>query len=166
MAPLRKLVTAAAAAALLATSATPAFARPWGYGGGYYQGGGYYGGGYDHGGGSGGALVGGLIVGGLLGAVVASSNNDRGSRGREEYRGPAPQDRAAEACAAAVEGERGGRVSQITDVGAFGDGWRVEGVIDSGERDARGYFQPDSFSCSVRYGRVDDVRYGSDYARR
>ena len=157
MARLPKLVTATAAAALLITSATPAFARPWGYGGYHHR---------YHGGGSGGALVGGLIVGGLLGAVVASSNNDRGARGREEYRGDAPQDRAAEACAAAVEGERGGRVSQISDVGAFGDGWRVEGVIDSGERDARGYFRPDSFSCSVRYGRVDDVRYGSDYARR
>ncbi len=158
MARLTKLITATAAAAVLTTSAAPALARP-GYYGGYRH--------YHHGGGDvGGALIGGLIVGGLLGAVVASSDRDRGPRVRQEYRGDVQSDRAAEACAAAVEGERGGRVSQITDVGGYADGWRVEGVVDSGERDARGYLRPDSFSCTVRYGRVDDVRYGSDYARR
>ena len=145
MTVIRKLVLTAVTTTTLVTAAA-ADARPrWGYGGHWRH--------YGHGGDVAGALIGGLIIGGLIGAAASSAERRRGPR---ELEASWPEDRAADACAAAVERERGGRVEEISDVTRYRDGWNVTGVIDTPNRS-------DSFSCSYQFGRVEDVLYGSEY---
>ena len=155
----RKLVISAATAATLIGATAPAAAQGWGRG--YGRG---YGGGWHHRGGGdvGGALVGGLIIGGLFGALAASSRD----RDYDRDPGPTAKDRAADACAIAVEDDRRANVRQVTRVDWFDEGWHVEGIIDGGDPDGPNLGRPDSFSCSYRYGKVDDIRYGSDYRPR
>lgn len=173
MPSLRKLTTALVGSALLATSASPAFARPWGHGGwdrpGWGGGWGYrhrphrhyrHRDGFDFGD----FVLGAIVAGGIAAAIASSKENrdrDR-SGGRYEDRSSdrAAEDRAAELCSDAAESEaarqgaRDARVADISYVGRDGEGWRVEGRLADRDR----YRIGDAFVCGVRDGRVDYVR--------
>jgi len=198
MTTLRRVLGGVLAASLLATTATPAMARP-GYGWGGYHGGGY-GGGYGYGRGYGyrpyrhysrggnvaGALIGGLVIGGAIAAIASAADRQRDrdngvvygdtsalpDRGYDRgYDYPATDSRrdgaradtqgaAVDACSdvALAGASQDARINGITRVDREGEGWRVEGVIDSGSIRADGYRALDRFSCSVRYGSVEDFR--------
>lgn len=174
------------AAALLATS-MPAMARPrYGYPGygqpGYghgYPGYGYrrhHGDGFDFGD----FLLGAVIAGGIAAVATGAMKNatrpgrdDRtgtGSDPRRDGRGATgEQGEAADACAAAAERQASryasdARVTDISRVSRDGDGWRVEGVVSTG--DERSYRDQRNFQCGVRYGAVDFVQLGDELAIR
>ena len=83
---------------------------------------------------------------------------------------------AIQRCISAVE-RRGGRrddvdVTRITDVDRLRDGYRIEGYVavdyrggyrgdwrDGRDYNRGGYDDRGSFSCTVRYGEVEDVRF-------
>jgi hypothetical protein len=170
MSSLRKLTTALVGSALLATSASPALARPWGHGGWDRPGWGYRhrphrhyrGDGFDFGD----FLLGAIVAGGIAAAIASSKEKRDGNRdrsgGRYEDRSSdrAVEDRAAELCSDAAEseaarqGNRDARVADISYVGRDGDGWRVEGRLSDRDR----YRIGDAFVCGVSNGRVDYVR--------
>lgn len=157
----RKTIGGAVIAALLATSATPAFAR------GPYAGSGWgssHGGGYGHGRWHrnrdnfdlGDALVGAAVVG-VLAAILTSSKNKKtastANRGNINS-----EDAAVDACATATERQagNGSSVNDITQVDKNADGWDVEGLIEqrySGREGGEGH----RFTCSVRYGAVEHI---------
>jgi hypothetical protein len=168
----RILIGGLVAAALLAGSATPAAARPRHYGG--------YGGGWGHrnhhgGGDTFGALLGGLVIGGA--AVAIATSADRSNDGYDGYytAPPAPpppppapiartedtQGEAVDRCSEAAENERSpsAQVNDITRVTREGQGWRVEGVIDTGNKRFDGYREIGNFTCSISYGEVRDLRF-------
>ena len=183
----RRFAGSVALAALLATSATPAMARP-GWGGGRHHD-------RHRGGGGDGLLAGILILGGV--AAIASASRDRQQRDdypvpdafpedaepvldvpRDDapaprdaapddvYRSPVRignEDQAVDACAIAAEqdGGRDGRTAQVRDVDrvdAVGGGWNVSGQVEL----RRGYRdtsrQTEDFTCTVRDGQVASVR--------
>jgi hypothetical protein len=170
---LRKLTATAVAGALLATSATPALARPgWGapggWGGGHRRWG-HRGDGID----AGDVILGAIILGGIaaVASAASSSNRDRTSKGdwgggwsRDE----GTEDAAVDSCARAAEREgarygQDARVEDITSVARQDGGWRVYGVVsaDRGNGNDR-YGDKSRFSCTVRYGQVEDVRFEDD----
>lgn len=177
MSILRKFGLGAAAAALLCTSVTPAFAG-WGGGLGWNS----WGGGYGHGWRRhrrgdddtaevlGGVLLGAILVGVLSSASKKSkqarrSDGDYGypdadSRDDSRRRGDiASEDQAVDACAQAAE-SRAGRTASVRDIDTVrrsNDGWDVEGIVESrdGWRDSKG--ERRRFTCSVKYGAVDSV---------
>jgi len=172
MSGLRKLTATVLTGALLATSATPALARPgWGYPGGGW-------GGYRHwhrhdGIDAGDVILGAIIVGGIAAVASAAASSDRyrgrgGDWGGGWSRDEGTEDAAVDACARAAEREgsrygRDARVEDITSVGRQDGGYRVYGVI-SAERGYGNdrYGDRSRFSCSVHYGQVDEVRFGDD----
>lgn len=178
---LRKLIATAATATLLATSATPALARDgWGHGGWGNRGWGGHGWRYrgwrHHGDGidAGDVILGAIIVGGIAAIASAAANSDRDGRrhggdwGGGWTRDIGTEDEAVDACARAAEREgarygRNAQVEDITSVARQDGGYRVSGVI-AAERGYSGsrYDDRSRFSCSVRYGQVDSVRFGND----
>ena len=170
MVSMRKLTTGAVAAAVLVTSATPAFAG-WGNGGyGGYNGYDGYGGHHhrhhDHV--DGGDVVAGVIVVGILAAILASSSKKKHDRdgGYNAPRGNiTSEDAAVDACAIATEAQAGQRASvrDITQVDRNADGFEVEGVVEqrAGWRNNRDT-ERRRFTCSVRYGAVDHVYIDTD----
>lgn len=177
MAMANKWMATGVAAALLATS-MPAMARP-----GYGWSGGWSGPGYGHGWGGGyrhrdrdrfdfgDFLLGAVIIGGIA-AVAADASNRKGrprQNGADGNRADDDQNRAVDVCSAAAESQASrysnkARVTDISLVRRDGDGWRVEGMVASG--DGRDYRDDRSFQCGVRYGRVDFLQLGDQTAFR
>jgi hypothetical protein len=126
-----------------------------------------------------GDVIGAIAVIGVIAAIASAGskkNRDRSERTDRDYpsrnddrrssseKRISNEDDAAYACADAAE-ERGGegaRVRDITDVRKSGDGWDVDGVVSrrSTWRDKDGTGQ--RFSCRVRFGSVEDVRFEDD----
>ncbi len=157
-------VTALVATAMLATSVTPAMAQ--GYPG-YGYNNGYGNGGHDryrrhNRGVSAGDVIAGVAIIGVLAAIAGaaskSNNRNRGYEGQVNS-----EDRAADACASRVEQRYGNsaRVRNIEDVQRTRDGYEVRGTVETNDRDDRG---TQRFTCSIRYGQVEDVRIDSGYA--
>lgn len=169
MAGLRKLTATALIGALLATSATPALARPgwgnsgWGHGNRHWR---HRGDGID----AGDVILGAIIIGGIAAVASAASrsNGDRkrnGDWGGGWSRDEGTEDAAVDSCARAAEREgarygQDARVEDITSVARQDGGWRVHGVV-SAERGYGNdrYGDKSRFSCSVRYGQVENVRF-------
>jgi len=183
---LKKFLGSMTIAAMLATSATPALARP-GYGWGNPWGGGYGGGRWHrrhHDDDFGNVLLGAVIAGGLFAAVSAASkaNKDRdngvvyGSDStreedvRDSRRDDGPRDRrnwsdaendAANVCADGAEAlaaKRGvdGKVDDIDFIDRDGEGYRVEGRMQGGR----------PFNCGVRNGELTYIQFDSRVALR
>ena len=156
----RSVMASAITAAMLATSASPAMAQGYpGYGYGY----GYGDQGYGHGdydryrrhnrGVSAGDVIAGVAIIGVLAAIAgAASKSNNGYRGNNHS-----ADQAADACVSRIEQRYGNsaQVRNIDDVQRTRDGYFVRGTIET-----RGYNDRNTqrFTCSVRYGQVEDVR--------
>ena len=154
-------VTALVATAMLATSVTPAMAQGFpggGYGNPY---GNRYGRHHNRGVSAGDVIAGVAIIGvlaAIVGAASKSNNRNRGYEGNINS-----EDQAADACASRVEQRYGNsvRVRGIDNVQRTRDGYEVRGTIETNDRDDRG---TQRFTCSIRYGQVEDVRIDSGYA--
>ena len=155
-------VTALVATTMLATSVTPAMAQ-------VYTGGGYGYHDYDRGrhhnrGVSAGDVIAGVAIIGIIAAIAGaaskSNNRNRGYNGNINS-----EDQAADACASRVEQRYGNsaRVRGIDDVQRTNEGYYVRGTVETNDRDNQG---TQRFTCSIRYGQVDDVRIDSGYAYR
>ena len=168
----RSVIMGGLATAMLATSVTPAMAQGV-YGGFGYGNQGFGNRGYDRGrrhhrGIDAGDVIAGVAIFGVLAAIAgaASKSNNRDRNGDDRYRGNVnSEDQAADACASRVEQRYGNsaRVRGIDDVQRMRDGYEVRGTIETNDRDDRG---TQRFTCSVRYGQVEDVRVDSGYAYR
>ena len=55
------------------------------------------------------------------------------------------------------------RVRNIETVQRTRDGYEVRGTVETNDRDDR---NSQRFTCSIRYGQVEDVRIASGYAYR
>lgn len=165
MATVRSIIASTIATAVLATSVTPAMAQ--GYpGGGYHNGNGHRS--YDrhhrrhNRGVSAGDVIAGVAIIGVLAAIAGAAS--KSSSRNDRYRGTInSENQAADACASRVEQRYGARVRFIDDVQATRDGYDVRGTIETNDRNESG---AQRFTCSVRYGQVEDVRVDSDYAYR
>ena len=167
---LTRAAMGAATAGAMLMSATPAMARDR----------------HDRDGISAGEIIAGAVVIGGLAAILSSGDNDRYDRYDrydDRYRGRYDDPRygygydynrygnsrsAVSQCVRAVErgSRRYGRtdVTQVTSIDRKRDGYRVKGrvVVNDGYggrwgRD--GYSDRGKFSCDIRYGRVQDVRF-------
>lgn len=89
-------------------------------------------------------------------APQRNRRDDRSARGVQ-----ATEDRAADACSWAAEGQAGdgARVERINGVRADGEGWRVDGTLRQAGRS-------DSFTCGYTNGRVDFVQFGDKLSVR
>ena len=167
-------VTALVATTMLATSVTPALAQS--YPGGY---GNYNRGDRHHNRGvSAGDVIAGVAVVGIIAAIAsaASKSSSRDRNYNNGYRGSInTENAAADACAVRVEQQfgNGARVSAIDQVYRTRDGYQVTGSIDQrnyrndrDDRYGRNYDNGQRFTCSVRYGQVDDVRIDGGSAYR
>ena len=160
----RSVIASTLTAAMLATSVTPAMAQGF-PGGGYNNG--YRHQGHDrrrhhNRGVSAGDVIAGVAIIGVLAAIVgaASKSNNRNSG----YRGDInSEDQAADACASRIEQRYGNsaRVRNIDDVQRTRNGFEVRGTVETDDRYDR---NSQRFTCSVRYGQVEDVRIDSGYA--
>lgn len=157
MTTLRSVTASAIAAAVLATSVTPAMAQS--YRGDGYRNPGQQWGGYRRDrnrGPNAGQVVGAIALVGIIAAIASASKNNRNQGGIGS------EDAAVDACAARVEQRFGGNGrASIEDVVRTRDGYEVRGTIDSRSY-GRDYSNGQSFSCSVRYGQVDDLRFGDE----
>ena len=173
MVSLRKLTTGAVAAAVLITSATPAFARHRNYGYNGYNGYGGHGWHRRHRDNiDAGDVIAGVAVVGILAAILSSSAKKK--RERETGRSDSPQQRgninnedaAVDACVTATESQFGDRASvrDINAVDRTADGWDVEGVVQKRSSEGRDYRSTEQrrFTCSIRYGAVDNVYIDTD----
>lgn len=167
MKTVRSVTAAAVAAAMVATSVTPAVAD--GYRGGGYGG---YGGGYGGYGDYGhrrhrdrigaGEVIAGVAILGVIAAIAASGSKNR--RATDGYRGGIQDENAAaDACAAATE-RRGAQVTGIDNVYRTADGYSVRGTVSTGGGYDR--YNQTRFTCEVRYGAVDSVRIDGGSAWR
>ena len=161
MKTVRSVITAGLATAMLATSVTPAMAQ--GFPGGGY--GNPYGDRYrrhhDRGVSAGDVIAGVAIIGiiaAIAGAASKSNNRTRGNEGNINT-----EDQAADACASRVEQRYGNsaRVRNIETVQRTRDGYEVRGTVETNDREDR---NSQRFTCSIRYGQVEDVRIESGYA--
>jgi hypothetical protein len=164
----RSVMTAGLATAMLATSVTPAMAQGV-YGGFGYGNQGYGNGGYDRGrrhhrGVSAGDVIAGVAIIGVLAAIAGAASKSN-NRNRSNDGTINSEDQAADACASRVEQRYGNsaRVRNIDDVQRTRDGYEVRGTVETDDRDDRG---TQRFTCSIRYGQVEDVRIDSGYADR
>lgn len=164
---LTKAAIGAATAGAMLVSAAPAAARDR----------------YDRDGISAGEIIAGAVVLGGLAAILSSGDNDR-YRYDDRYRGRYGNDprygygydynrygnsrSAVNQCVNAVE--RGSRrygntdVTQVTSIDRKRDGYKVKGRVvvrdGYGGRWGRGgYDDQGKFSCDVRYGRVQDIKF-------
>ncbi len=138
---------------------------------------------YDRDGISAGEVIAGAVVLGGLAAILSSGNDDRydryDNRGRGRYNDPrygygydynryGNSRSAVNQCVSAVE--RGSRrygntdVTQVTSIDRKRDGYKIKGRVvvrdgyrGRGERNA--YYDRGKFSCDVRYGRVQDIKF-------
>jgi hypothetical protein len=166
MITLRKMISAVAAAALVATSITPAFAGGRGYGYGY--GGKYkYGRYYKRNRLDTGDVIGILAVVGLVAAIASSGKSKRRAREAGVYNESGPYKRGAinsendavDACALAAE-DRAGKMSsvrEVTKVSAIDDGWDIAGTIEARDDWRDKEVEPRGFNCVVRDGTVKAV---------
>jgi hypothetical protein len=155
---LRSVTGTAIAAAVLATSVTPAMAQ--GFPGGF-PGGGYghddYGRRHHDRGISAGDVIVGVAVIGVLAAIAsaASKSNTRNRDYNDRYRGNInSENEAADACSSRIEQRYGAR-ADVNDVYRTRDGYEVRGTVRT-----RDYRNSDTqrFTCQIRYGDVSDVR--------
>jgi hypothetical protein len=173
---MRITIAASVSAALLATTATPVTAG--GFGGPFVSGGFGYGSGY---GGHGrrwkhrhrdrvdaGDVIAGIAIIGVIAAIASSSSkskrdrrSDRVDRDNDRRTGSdiVSEDQAVNACATAAE-RQGGETASVRDILAVDrtkDGWDVEGTIE--QRDGWRDKSADRrrFTCSVRFGDIDNV---------
>ena len=160
----RKMISASVAAALVATSVTPAFAggRGRGYGHHYRH--------YKRDRVDTGDVVGFLAIAGLVAAIATSGKSKRRARDagvsdRDYDSGPYKrgsinsENDAVDACALAAE-DRAGKMSSVRDVtkvAVIEDGWDIAGTIEAREdwRDKR--VEPRGFTCVVRDGTIRGV---------
>ena len=172
MRKLRSVTAGAIATAMLATSATPALAQGYsgyGYGPGY----GHPGYGYNDNryrqyrhrdrGSDAGAIIAGVAVIGIIAAIAASASKKR--QFQQGYSGTVQgridsESAAADACAVGAEQRlgSGARTTDIDDVKRVGDVYTVRGRVDLNQRSGR---DRQSFTCTVRYGGVDRIDFGS-----
>jgi hypothetical protein len=166
MISVRKMIATVAAAALVATSVTPAFAggRGYGYGyGGKYKHGRYY----KHNRLDTGDVIGILAVIGLVAAIATSGKSKRREREAGVYNDSGPYKRGAinsendavDACALAAE-DRAGKMSsvrEVTKVSAIDDGWDIAGTIEARDDWRDKVVAPRDFNCVVRDGTVKAV---------
>lgn len=85
--------------------------------------------------------------------------------------GIASEREAVDACALAAEDEAGrsadfATVNDIVDIDRFGDGWDIEGTVETRDsyRDSRA--DEWRFRCAIRSGQVERVGFEDRYARR
>jgi hypothetical protein len=167
---LTKAAIGAATAGAMLMSAAPAAARDR----------------YDRDGISAGEIIAGAVVIGGLAAILSSGNNDRYDRdGRynDRYRGRYDDARygygydynrygnsrsAVSQCVNAVErgSRRYGRtdVTEVTSIDRKREGYRVKGrvIVNDGWRGRwgrGGSYDRGKFTCDIRYGRVQDIRF-------
>lgn len=169
MVDVRKFVAGSVAAALMASSVTPAMAG-WGGGG--------YGGGYDGYGrrhhrdhDDAGAIIGAIAVVGIIAAIASASSKSKQQRGYptsnndSNQRGNINSENAAvDACANATE-QRGGQMASVRDISNVrtnSDGWDVEGTVEQRADWRDRTPEKHRFTCSVRYGAVDSVYIDGD----
>lgn len=161
----RKLTAGLVAVAMLATSTTPAMARHRDRGSGYgYGNGGHHGWRHRHDGVDTGDVIAGVAVVGILAALLSSSAKKKREASRPEGN-ITSEDAAVDACAQATEAQAGDKASvrDITQVDRNADGWDVEGVVEQ-----RTEWRNDSdterrrFTCSIRYGAVQNVHIDAD----
>jgi len=180
MGAVRHITTGILGAALLATSATPALADPWGHGGGWGHGERRD---HDH------DHVGGIIAGvvglGILAAIVSSASSSHDNQAqypRDDYpRNPPPppvtqgyagqgypqptgviasENDAVDMCASATE-QQAGRFASVRDikkVKSSDKGWEVQGVVEQRASYRDNGSNLHDFKCTVRYGAVQGVR--------
>jgi hypothetical protein len=169
---LTKAAIGAATAGAMLIGATPAMARD-----------------RDRDGIGAGEIIAGAVVLGGLAAILSSSDNDRYDRydrdGRydDRYRGRYDDARygygydsdrygnsrsAVSQCVNSVErgSRRYGRtdVTEVTSIDRKRDGYRVKGrvIVSDGYRGRwgrGGSYDKGKFTCDIRYGRVQDIRY-------
>jgi hypothetical protein len=169
-------VTALVATTMLATSVTPAMAQgfPGGFPGGGYgnSGRGWHDGYRRHHrnrGVSAGDVIAGVAIIGVIAAIASaasSSKNRNGGVYNDRDRGNInSEDQAADACAIRVEQYYGNnaRVRSVDDVQRVRDGYSVRGTVDMNDRNNR---DAQRFTCSIRYGQVEDVRIDDGLAYR
>lgn len=132
---MRLFVTSLAAAALLASLATPADAR----GRRHHR---------HHERVDAGDVVAGAVVAAGIAALVSSIGEARRAK----------QDAAVGRCSAEAEGRTGGRVAQILHVGKRKGYYTVEGALDGGDGVGT------SFTCTVRRGTIYDFQAGGEEA--
>jgi hypothetical protein len=176
-------VTALVATTMLATSVTPAMAQgfPGGFpGGGYGNSGRGWNDGYrrqhrDRGVSAGDVIAGVAIIGVIAAIASAASSSKNRNRDRGYEGNINSEDQAADACAIRVEQQLGNnaRVSNIDTVNRTRDGYEVRGTVSSrdyrdnrDDRYGRNSDQGQRFTCSIRYGQVEDVRISDGYAYR
>jgi hypothetical protein len=169
----RSVMTAALATAMFATSVTPALARNV-YGGIGYGNQGFGNRGYDRGrrhhrGVNAGDVIAGVAIIGVLAAIVGAASKSSNRARNRGYEGNInSEDQAADACASRFEqyyGD-GARVRSVDDVQRTRDGYTVRGSVSLNDRDDRDARQGQQFTCSIRYGQVDDVRIDNGLAYR
>jgi hypothetical protein len=165
MVKLRKTIATAVAAALVATSVTPAAAGWGGYGYSKYK--------YKYGrykkrdGLDTGDVIGILAIAGLVAAIATSGKAKRREREAGVYNDRGPYKRgsinsendAVDACALAAE-DRAGKLSSVRDVTKVSvteDGWDVEGTIEARDTWRDKAPQTRNFNCVVRDGTIKAV---------
>lgn len=151
----RKLTAGIVATAMLLGSTSPALARDYRGGHGH----GHHGWRHHRDNVDAGDVIAGIAVVGILAAILSSSAKKKRDAGRSDG-GIASDDAAVDACAQAVESQAGAKssVRDITQVDRNADGWDVEGIVEQrtqwrndGDSESR------RFTCSVRFGAVQDV---------
>ncbi len=169
MGMMRKLTTVAVGFTLLATAISPAMARHnGGWNRGHHR---------HHDNVDAGDVIAGVAVVGILAAILSSASknkrvNDDARRDRDEYPsrvgggadGIDTENAAVDACAKAAEDRVGesASVRDISTVSKSANGWDVEGIVEQrdGWRDRSA--DRKKFTCSVRYGAVEDVYIEQD----
>ncbi len=169
MITVRKMISAGLAAALVATSVTPAFAggRGYGYGNGYGYSKYRHGRHYKRDRLDTGDVIGILAVVGLVAAIASSGKSKRRAREAGVYNESGPykkgainsENDAVDACALAAE-DRAGKMSsvrEVTKVSANEDGWDIAGTIEARDDWRDKVVEPRGFNCIVRDGTVKAV---------
>lgn len=161
---MRSVIASTLTAAMLATSTAPAMAQGYphysynDYNRGWQGGDRYRHRHHKRGGIGAGEVIAGVAVIGILAAIASAASK---SKNRNGYGDINTEDRAADACAARVEQRYSTRVRAIDDVVRTRDGYQVRGTVET--RDSRDD-DTQRFTCSVRFGEVEDVRLSSEYA--
>lgn len=160
MTALRKLTAGIVGTAMLFGSTTPALARDYDRGWGH----GHHGWRHHHDDVDAGDVIAGVAVIGILAAILSSSSKKKHDARRSDGN-ITSEDAAVDACAQATEAQAGAKASvrDITQVDRNADGWDVEGVVEQ-----RTEWRNDSdterrrFTCSVRYGAVQNITIDTD----